>query len=31
VGTGIGVFTIIFLWVAVDVILGFGYPVFRKR
>lgn len=31
VGGGIGVFLIIFLWVAVDVILGIGYLIFRKR
>ena len=31
VGTGIGVALIIGLWVAVDVILGIGYLIFRKR
>ncbi len=31
VGAGIGVFLIVFLWVAVDVILGVGYLIFRRR
>ena len=31
VGAGIGVIMIVFLWVAVDVILGIGYLIFRKR
>ena len=31
VGAGIGVFMIVFLWVAVDVILGVGYLIFRKK
>lgn len=31
VGGGIGVLLIVFLWVAVDVILGIGYLIFRKR
>ncbi|GAB3191617.1 hypothetical protein GCM10027261_02010 [Geodermatophilus arenarius] len=31
VGAGIGVMVIVFLWVAVDVILGIGYLIFRKR
>jgi hypothetical protein len=31
VGAGIGVFMIVFLWLAVDVILGVGYLIFRKK
>lgn len=31
VGGGIGVIVIIFIWMAVDVILGVGYLIFRKR
>jgi hypothetical protein len=31
VGGGIGVIMIIFLWMAVDVILGIGYLIFRKK
>ena len=31
VGAGIGAFLIIGLWVAVDVILGIGYLIFRRR
>jgi hypothetical protein len=31
IGAGIGVMVVIFLWVAVDVILGIGYLIFRKR
>lgn len=31
VGGGIGVLVIIFVWLAVDVILGVGYLIFRKK
>jgi hypothetical protein len=31
VGTTIGVALIVFLWAAVDVILGVGYLIFRRR
>jgi hypothetical protein len=31
VGAGIGVLMIVFLWMAVDVILGVGYLIFRKK
>lgn len=31
VGGGIGVLLIVFLWLAVDVILGVGYLIFRKK
>jgi hypothetical protein len=31
VGAGIGVILIVFLWMAVDVILGVGYLIFRKK
>jgi fatty acid desaturase len=31
VGAGIGITLIIFLWVAVDVILGITYLIFRRR
>jgi hypothetical protein len=31
VGGTIGVFMIVFLWLAVDVILGVGYLIFRKK
>ena len=30
-GAGLGVALIIFLWAAVDVILGVGYLIFRRR
>ncbi len=31
VGAGIGVFLILFLWMMVDVILGVGYFIMRKK
>lgn len=31
IGAGVGAMMIIFLWVSVDVILGIGYLVFRKK
>ncbi len=31
VGAGIGVFLILFLWMMVDVILGVGYLIMRKK